>query len=88
MVGAQGQVKWAKVAQQSSTYGVTHKKPPSRKQTIFFRVQTRRLAASFELLTGSAALTGPEKFPNKPHAIQLFWHENSQFQPDAKVLNA
>jgi len=27
MVGAQGQAKWAKVAQKSSTYDVTHKKP-------------------------------------------------------------
>jgi len=33
MVGAQGQVKLAKVAKKSSTYDITHKKnaPPSKK---------------------------------------------------------
>jgi len=31
----------------------------------FFRVQTTRLAQSFELLTRSVVLTGPEKFPRK-----------------------
>jgi len=37
--------------------------PP--KQKIFFRVQTRRLAASLETFTGSVEHTGPEKFPRK-----------------------
>jgi len=32
---------------------------------IFFRVQTRRLAVSFQTFTGSVAQTGPEKFPHK-----------------------
>jgi len=32
---------------------------------FFFRVQTRRLAASFETFTGSVEHTGPEKFPRK-----------------------
>jgi len=38
-----------------------------------FIVQTTRLAKSFELLTGSAALIGPEKF-----SIQLFLHKPLQ----------
>jgi len=37
-------------------------KNPPTKQKIFFRVQATRLAASFEPLTGSVALTGPEEF--------------------------
>jgi len=37
--------------------------PPNQKK--FFRVQTTRLADSFELLTGSVVLTRPEKFPRK-----------------------
>jgi len=37
----------------------------SPKQKIFFRVQATRLAESFELLIGSVALIGPEKFPRK-----------------------
>jgi len=32
---------------------------------IFFRVQTRRLAASFETFTGSVEPTGLEKLPRK-----------------------
>jgi len=35
MVRAQSQVKWAKLAQKSSTYEITHKNPYP-KQKIFF----------------------------------------------------
>jgi len=48
MVGAQGQVKWAKVAKKSSTYDVTDKKPATPKKKMFFQVQTGRLAVSFD----------------------------------------
>jgi len=41
-------------------------------------LQTTRLAESFELLTGSVALTGPQIFLRKPHAIRLFCCENPQ----------
>ena len=68
-VGAQGQAKWAKVAKKSSTYDVTHKKPASTKQKIFFRVQTKRLATSFETFTGSVENTGPEKFPREATCV-------------------
>jgi len=69
MVGTQGQAKWAKVAYKSSTYDVTHKKTATPKQKIFFRVQTRRLAASFETFTGSVEHTGLEKFPHKATCV-------------------
>jgi len=36
---------------------------------IFFQVQTRRLAASFETFTGSEEHTGPEKFPRKATCV-------------------
>jgi len=36
MVGAQGQVKLAKVAKKSSTYDVTDKKPAPLSKKIFF----------------------------------------------------
>jgi len=36
---------------------------------FFFRVQTRRLAASFDIFTGSVEHTGPEKFPCKATCI-------------------
>jgi len=49
-------------------------------------VQTTRLAASFELLTGSVALTGPEKFPRKATCDPVFFCENPRNQPDAKML--
>jgi len=39
------------------------------KQKIFFRVQTRRLAASFKTFTGSVEHTGPEKFPRKATCV-------------------
>jgi len=43
----------------------------------FFQVQTARLAASFELLTGSVALTGREKFPRKATCDLVFFSQNS-----------
>jgi len=45
------------------TYDVIHKN--THNPQIIFRVQTTRLAESFELLTGSVALTRLEKFPCK-----------------------
>jgi len=65
-----------------STYDVTQKKsvPPTQK---FFRMQTRRLAVSFETFTGSVAHTRPEKFMHKATcSLGIF----SQKRPDAKVL--
>jgi len=47
-VGAHGQVKWAKVAQKSSTYNVTHKNPHSPTKKIFFEC---RLEDLLRLLT-------------------------------------
>ena len=44
----------------SSTYDVTHKKSTPPNQKIFFRVQTRRLATSFEPLNSSLPLSAPE----------------------------
>jgi len=73
-VGAQGQAKCAKVAHLSSTYHtypplITHKKSAPPKQKIFFRVQNRRLAASFEKFTRSVEHTRPEKFPRKATCV-------------------
>jgi len=51
-------------------------------------VQTTRFSVSFELLTGSVALTGPEKFPRKASCDQVFSSRNPQKRPDAKVLNS
>ena len=73
MVGAQGQAKWAKAAWKSSTYDVTHKKPAYLKQKNFFRVQTRRLAVSFETFAGSVEQTGMEKFPRKAMCVKAFF---------------
>ena len=47
-------MKCAKVAWKSSTYD-THKKSTLPNQKFFFRVQTRRLAASFDTSTRSVA---------------------------------
>jgi len=55
-------------------------------QNIFFRVQTRRLARSFETFTGSAEHTGPEKFPRKATCVQAFFSENLRILADAKEL--
>jgi len=70
-VGAKGQVKWAKVAWKSSTYDISHEISAQPKQKFFFRVQTRRLAASFELFTRFVALTGPKKFPRKDMCVRF-----------------
>ena len=44
---------------------------PTKKN--FFRVQASRLAESFELLTRSVALTGPEKFLRKATCVSVFF---------------
>jgi len=59
-VGTQGQVKWAKVAYKSSTYDVTHRKPATPRQKIFFLVQSTRLADPFDPLNSSLALSAEE----------------------------
>jgi len=64
-VGAQGQVKLAKVAKNSSTYDVTNKTPVPLRQKKFFRVQTTRLAASFDTSTTSVTRQGAEIFLHK-----------------------
>jgi len=46
-------------------------------------VQTRRLAASFEQLSTTF---GTQVTHAKPCAVRLFWCENPQQRPDAKVL--
>jgi len=51
-----------------------------------FRVQTRRLGTSFEPLNSSLPLSAPELCACKPCAIRLYWRENPQNWPDAKVL--
>jgi len=64
------------------TVCVTHKRHSQKinsqkitlpKQKNFFRVQTRRLAASFETFTRSVEHTGPEKFHAKPPAFTRFF---------------
>ena len=40
---------------------------------MFFECKLQRLAASFEPLTGSVALTGLEKFPRKATCISVFF---------------
>jgi len=47
------------------------------KAKIFFRVQTRRLAASFETFTGSVEHTGLEKFSRKATCVQAFFFRKS-----------
>jgi len=42
-VGAQGQVKLAKVVKRSSTYDVTHKKPAPPNKKIFFECKLQDL---------------------------------------------
>jgi len=52
-----------------------------------FRMQTRRLAASFEpLMNSSLPLLACELCMCKARAIRLFWCENPQKWPDAKLL--
>jgi len=43
---------------------------------------------SFEPLNSSPPLSAPSYPHAKPQAIWLFWHENPQKQPNAKVLKA
>jgi len=52
----------------------------------FFRVQTIRLAASFDASTRFVTHTGAEIFPRKATCAKAFFCENPQKQPDAKVL--
>jgi len=59
-------------------YDVTHKEPARPKQKIFFRVQTRRLAASFDASTRSVTRTGAEIFPGKPRAFGRFFSDQGQ----------
>jgi len=47
-------------------------------------VQAKRLAASFEPLTGSVMLTGPQKVVRKAMCVLVFFLKNSWKQPDAK----
>ena len=42
-----------------------------------FQVQTRRLAASFKLLTRLVALIRPDKFPRKPTCTSVFFSRKS-----------
>jgi len=44
-------------------------KDPQPQPKNFFRVQTRRLAASFETFTGSVEHTGSEKLPRKATCV-------------------
>jgi len=62
-VGAQGQVKLVKVAKKSSTYDVTHKKPITPNQKIFFECKLQDV--SFDTSTRSVTQTGAEIFPRK-----------------------
>jgi len=48
------------MAQSYFTYSVTHKKSATPNQKNFFRVQTRRLAESFEGLNNSLAQLAEE----------------------------
>jgi len=50
-------------------------------------VQATRLAASFETLTGSVALTGPVKIPHKATCVSVFFLGNPQKRPVVKVLS-
>jgi len=86
MVGAQGQVKLAKVAKKSSTYDVTDKnlQPPSKK--TFFRVQATRLAASFVASTRSITRTGVEIFPRKAKCESAAFLWTAWINLDVKVL--
>ena len=53
----------------------------------FFRMLTRRLAASFDASTRSVALTNREKFPRRAMCVlMLYFFENPQKRPGAKVL--
>jgi len=79
-------VKLAKVAQKSSVYDVTHQKPTLPNPKKFFRVQTTRLAESFELLTWSVVLTGLEKFLSKATCDPAVFSQAAWINPGVKVL--
>jgi len=51
-----------------------------------FQVQTTRLAESFELLTMSVALTGPEKYLRKATCNSAIFAWTTWINPGAKVL--
>ena len=57
-------------------------------QTNFFSLQTTRLSKSFELLTRSVALTGPEKFPRKTTCDPVVLARTASFRLASKVLSA
>jgi len=73
------------VTQKSSTYDVTDKKSALPKQKIVFRVQTRRLAVSFEGLNSSLPLLAPELRMCKATCDPVVLHEHPRKRPDAKV---
>jgi len=82
MVGAQGQ---AKLAKKSSTYDVTHKNPHPQAKN-FFRVQTTRLAASFDTSTRCVTCTGAEIFLRKTTCDPAVFLRTAWINPDVKVL--
>jgi len=53
---------------------------------MLFWVQTTRVAESFELLTRSAAFTGPEKFPHQATRDPAVFAQTTWISLDAKVL--
>ena len=64
-----------------------HSKNPHPPTKNFFWVQTARLAESFELFTGSVALTRPEKFPRKVTCDLVVFAYTALINLDVKVLN-
>ena len=61
-------------------------KNPYPQPKNFFRVETRRLAASLDALSRSVALTEREKFPHKATCVSVFFSENPQKMLGVKVL--
>ena len=58
------------------------------KQKFFFRVQTRRLAASFETFTRSVRAYQTREISTQYHVrLGVFFSENPRNQPDAKELS-
>jgi len=60
MVWAQGQMKWAKVAQKYSTYKDTHKKSETQNQKFVFYCKLQDFLSLFECVNSSLAFTTPE----------------------------
>ena len=85
-IGVQGQAKWAKVAQKSSTYDITRNKPASPKQTIFFKCRLEDLPHLLRLIPGLQSIPDRRNSHTKPHAFRRFFSENPRNQPDAKEL--